>query len=127
MKIYDELIERGLIAQVTDEKEIEALTHVFDKFVSNGDATCTADGTKTASCIHGCGAEETVTDEGTKLDHADEDGDDICDDCEAEIIDVCPDCGRPVHENEGIPYYICIIIMFLRLVVSLVKALQGIA
>ena len=38
-------------------------------YVSNNDATCTADGTKTAKCDL-CGvAEDTVTDEDSKLDH----------------------------------------------------------
>ncbi len=107
----------------TDEKEIVALEHNFIDYVSNGDATCTADGTKTAECANGCGATDTVTDEGTKLDHPDEDGDKICDDCQTEIVDVCPDCGRPVHADTGVPQYICLIITFIKLVVSFVKAL----
>ena len=44
--------------------------HVFTDYVSNGDATCTEDGTKTAPCANGCGAMDTVTDEGTALGHA---------------------------------------------------------
>ena len=44
--------------------------HVFTDYVSNGDATCTEDGTKTAPCNNGCGATDTVTDEGTALGHA---------------------------------------------------------
>ncbi len=113
--------------QTTDEKEIAALEHIFLDYVSNGDATCTADGTKTASCVLGCGETDTVTDEGTMLDHADEDGDKLCDDCQAEIVDTCPDCGRREHEQTGIPQYICLIITFIRLVVKLVRALQGVA
>ncbi len=111
----------------TDEKEIAALEHIFVDYASNGDATCTSDGTKTAKCERGCGATDTVTDEGTILDHADKDGDKVCDDCGAEVVDLCPECGRPVHENEGIPQYICLIIMLIKLVVKLVKTLQGIA
>ncbi len=52
-------------------KTLPALGHSFTKYVSNGDATCLADGTKTAVCDHaGCGAEKTVTDEGTALGHS---------------------------------------------------------
>lgn len=34
----------------------------------------------------------------------------------------CPDCGRPVHEDTGIPQYICLIITFIRLVISFINA-----
>ena len=34
----------------------------------------------------------------------------------------CPDCGRPVHAETGIPQYICLIITFIRLVISFIKA-----
>ena len=109
--------------QTTDEREIPALEHSFLDYVSNGDATCEADGTKTAECANGCGATDTVADEGSQLDHVDEDGDKICDDCQAEIVDVCPDCGRPAHEDSGISRYICILIMLIRLVISFFKAI----
>ena len=39
--------------------------HSFDKYVSNGDATYTADGTKTAYCSNGCGASDTIADVGS--------------------------------------------------------------
>ncbi len=110
--------------QTTDEREIPALEHIFLDYVSNGDATCTADGTKTAECERGCGATDTVADENSKLDHTDEDGDKVCDDCEAEIIDVCPDCGRPVHDDKGIPQYICLIIAIFNIIVSLIEAIS---
>ena len=43
--------------------------HVFKNYVSNGDATCTSDGTKTATC-EACGVEtHTVVDEGSILAH----------------------------------------------------------
>lgn len=100
--------------------------HEFGDYTSNGDATCEADGTKTAECVNGCGATDTIADEGSMLDHADEDGDKVCDDCEAEIIDTCPDCGRPVHEGE-INEYICLLITIIRLIVSLAKTFGAIA
>ena len=39
--------------------------HKFTNYVSNGDATAEADGTKTAVCDYGCGTENTITDEGS--------------------------------------------------------------
>ena len=47
--------------------DIPAKKHSFTNYVSNGDATYEADGTKTAQCDHGCGATDTVADEGSKL------------------------------------------------------------
>ena len=41
--------------------------HEFDDYVSNGDATCTEDGTKTAHCYDG--VSDTVVDEGSALGH----------------------------------------------------------
>ncbi|MBO5736706.1 MAG: hypothetical protein J6S04_02750, partial [Clostridia bacterium] len=34
---------------------METCAHVFTNYQSNGDATCTANGTKTAVCDNGCG------------------------------------------------------------------------
>lgn len=51
----------------TDEA-VASLGHSFQSYQSNADATCTADGTKTATCDR-CEATSTVTDAGTKLDH----------------------------------------------------------
>ncbi|MBQ4365007.1 MAG: hypothetical protein II804_01960, partial [Clostridia bacterium] len=42
----------------------------FTNYVYNNDATCTADGTETASCDRGCGVTDTRTAEGTKLAHS---------------------------------------------------------
>ena len=53
----------------THKVTLQKLGHEFINYVSNNDATCTEDGTKTATCKHGCGATDTVTDEGSKLDH----------------------------------------------------------
>lgn len=43
--------------------------HSFTNYISNNDATCTADGTKTAVCVHGCGEEDVQPDEGSALGH----------------------------------------------------------
>lgn len=47
-----------------------AKTHSFSEYVSDNNATCTADGTKTAYCDYGCGTKSTVTDSGSALGHA---------------------------------------------------------
>ena len=52
---------------MTDEGS--KLEHKYTHYVSNGDATCQQDGTKTAECDYGCGTTDTVTDEGSKLEH----------------------------------------------------------
>ena len=47
-----------------------ALGHSFTNYVSDHNATCTQDGTKTAVCDRdGCNAKDTVTDTGSKLPH----------------------------------------------------------
>ena len=109
----------------TDEKTIEALTHSFIDYIYNDDATCEANGTMTAVCANGCGETDTVEAEDTMLDHADEDGDGICDDCETEIKDVCPDCGGPVHEEASISEYICLIMTIIKLLVSLINTISA--
>ena len=44
--------------------------HTFKKYVSNKDATCKRDGTKTAKCsVDGCDKTDTVTDTGSRLEH----------------------------------------------------------
>ena len=43
--------------------------HSFTNYVSNNDATCTADGTKTAKC-DGCDEKDTIADVGSMLKHS---------------------------------------------------------
>lgn len=107
-----------------DEKAIAALEHNFSEYVYNEDATCAANGTKTAVCLNGCGEADTVEAKDTMLDHADEDGDKICDSCKAEIKDTCPDCGGAAHADTGIPQYICILLSLFKLIFSFVEAFQ---
>ena len=47
-----------------------ALDHSFTNYVSDGNATCEADGTKTAECDRDCGETHTVTDTGSKREHS---------------------------------------------------------
>lgn len=48
---------------------VAALGHSFTNYTANGDATCTADGTKIAKCDR-CDATDTVTDVGSKTGHS---------------------------------------------------------
>ena len=56
---------------VTDTKDDEgsALDHSFTNYVSNNDATCTANGTKTAKCDR-CDVTDTLVDEGSMKEHS---------------------------------------------------------
>ena len=54
---------------VCNVTEGNALGHSFTNYVSDNNATCTADGTKTAQCDNGCGVTDTITDEGTAKGH----------------------------------------------------------
>ena len=48
--------------------EVAALDHSFTKYESDGNATCTADGTKTAKCDR-CDVTDTIADVGSALGH----------------------------------------------------------
>ena len=54
-----------------DTKTVDtpATGHSFTDYVSDNNATCTADGTNTAKCNNGCGATDTIADEGSKVSH----------------------------------------------------------
>ncbi len=56
---------------------------------------------------------------GITADHTDEDSDKLCDDCQAEIIDTCPDCGRPVHGDSLIEKIFCWFVMLINLIKSI--------
>ena len=45
------------------------LSHKYTNYISDDNATCIHDGTKTAECDYGCGTTDTITDEGSKLEH----------------------------------------------------------
>ena len=57
------------VCEVCNGSYGEALVHTYTNYVSNNDAACGVDGTKTAACDHGCGATDTVTDTGSALVH----------------------------------------------------------
>ena len=69
----------GTSSSHTKAEDIPALNHSLagQEYVSNNDATCEQDGTKTAKCVRygtgGCTETDTVTDTGSKLGHLFED------------------------------------------------------
>lgn len=67
----------------------EALGHSFTEYIYDFNISCTQDGTLSATCER-CGAKDTVTLTGTKLDHKYENG-------------KCIYCGRK-HLSEGLAY-----------------------
>ncbi len=68
--------EQGYTTHVCDkcghsyrDAQTEPTGHRFTAYRSDGNATCTADGTETASCDHGCGKTDTRTQSGSKKKH----------------------------------------------------------
>ena len=99
-------------------EELDAVKeHEFLIYVSNDDATCQADGTKTAECIYGCGLKDTIVDECTMTDHVDANGNGTCDYCAGEF---CELCGK-LH-TDLLSRVICLLIEFIRLTVSFFEA-----
>ena len=73
----------------------DGCNHSWGAYVSNGDASCEKDGTKTKTCSS-CGAKQTILDEGTKTKHNFING--VCDSCKNpcshEYVDgTCKHCG----------------------------------
>lgn len=65
---YDEtlvIVCDAVALTVTFNAMFKVTEHSFDKYISNGDATYTEDGTKTAKCTNGCGATDTIADIGS--------------------------------------------------------------
>lgn len=56
-------------AKGTDIFQYGTVGHSFTNYVSDNNATCTDDGTKTATCDR-CDETNTITDEGTRLEHS---------------------------------------------------------
>ncbi len=58
------------IIEMLENAEANLKTHTLGTYISNNDATCTQDGTKTAHCTTaGCSYESTVTDTGSAFEH----------------------------------------------------------
>lgn len=60
--------------------------HKFTNYVSDGNASCSSNGTKTAYCDNGCNTKDPIIDENTMLPHKDENPKDtLCDICHTKI------------------------------------------
>lgn len=66
----DEFLTETFLAKypIPETGYINCIDHTFGEYVSDNNATCTEDGTKTAICEK-CGMEDTVIDEGSKTGH----------------------------------------------------------
>ena len=66
---FDENYEEFEASLSVDAVTVKGVAHVcqFENYVPNNDATCTTDGTKTATCV--CGLTDTVTDTGSAKGH----------------------------------------------------------
>ena len=53
----------------TQVGSVEPNNHSFTNYVSDNNATCSEDGTKTAKCDYGCDKMNTISDTGSKKDH----------------------------------------------------------
>ena len=86
------------------QKTVSALNHSFTNYISNDDATCTEDGTKTAKCDR-CDVTDTQSDEGSAKGHTS-----VVDAVAPTYSSVgltegshCADCGLVFKEQEVIP------------------------
>ena len=87
------------------QKTVSALNHSFTNYISNDDATCTEDGTKTAKCDR-CDVTDTQSDEGSAKGHTS-----VVDAAAAPTYSSvgltegshCADCGLVFKEQEVIP------------------------
>ena len=78
---------------------IEAKGHTFENYVSDGNATCTEDGTKTAKC-ECCDETDTIADEGSAKGHNYESV--VVKptvDAEGYTEHTCTDCGDSYKDN----------------------------
>ena len=89
----------------SETRDAGKLGHKFTTYTSDNNATCTKDGTKTATCDReGCNKKDTVTDPGTRKAHADANKDHKCDSCgtaqgthaAASGKHTCDYCGKAV-------------------------------
>lgn len=63
------------IANITIPVSMKIVAHSFGEYISNDDATYSAEGTKTADCLNDCGTKDTIADPGSmKVYSADNNG-----------------------------------------------------
>ena len=66
---YDEIITLAcdnVSTSVSIDVKFKVVDHSFGRYVSDGNASYSEDGTKTAICLNGCGAVDTIADIGSK-------------------------------------------------------------
>ena len=68
-EVTGEETSRCAVCDHVQTRPVDALQHSFTEYVSDGNATCGVDGTKSAVCDHGCGKKDTLTDSGSALEH----------------------------------------------------------
>lgn len=86
----------------TPIKEIPATDHSFTTCKPNNDATCTEDGTETATCDNGCGATDTRVVEGSATGHSFVDGTcTVCGEKDPDFVD--PDAAGDGPGGSGEP------------------------
>lgn len=54
---------------IKKQEDVQATGHKYTNYISDDNATCTQDGTKTAICDNGCCTKDTVIFEGSKKEH----------------------------------------------------------
>ena len=74
---------------------IDPTAHSYTNYISDQNATCTENGTKTAKCDR-CGRTDTIVEEGT-AGHVDENIDKRCDRC---LISLCIECSDSEDDND---------------------------
>ena len=87
------------------QKTVSALNHSFTNYISNDDATCTEDGTKTAKCDR-CDVTDTQSDEGSAKGHTSVVDAAVAPTYSSVGLTVgshCADCGLVFKEQEVIP------------------------
>ena len=58
------------VCQGTKTEAIPMIPHKYTNYIYNNDATCIANGTKSAACDYGCGTKDTIEAEGTMKGHS---------------------------------------------------------
>ena len=81
--------------------ETAKLDHLYYDYVSNGNATCTEDGTMTAYCEYGCGNYDTIKDAGSAKGHSYIGAETTAPTCGAEgtMTYTCANCGDVYTES----------------------------
>ena len=91
---------------IKKQEDVQATGHKYTNYISDDNATCTQDGTKTAICDNGCGTKDTVIIEGTKKEHNIEIDAAIQPTCTKIGITEgshCSVCGEVIKKQEEIP------------------------